>query len=61
MKMDMQRRILTTICQMYYEQNLTQQQIANKTGLTRMKISRSLQKQRIWALSELLLIIAVYI
>lgn len=46
MKMDMQRRILTTICQMYYEQNLTQQQIANKTGLTRMKISRSLQKAK---------------
>lgn len=31
---------------MYYEKNMSQQQIANSTGLSRMKISRSLQKAK---------------
>lgn len=42
----MDRRILISICQMYYENNMSQQEIANITGLSRMKISRSLQKAK---------------
>lgn len=42
----MDRRLLISICQMYYENNMSQQQIANATGLSRIKISRSLQKAR---------------
>lgn len=37
---------MISICQMYYENNMSQQQIANATGLSRMKISRTLQKAR---------------
>lgn len=42
----MEKRLLLAICQMYYEQNMTQQQISKETGLSRMKISRTLQKAR---------------
>lgn len=42
----MLRRLLTTICQMYYEQNLTQSQIADKLKLSRMQVSRYLRKSK---------------
>ncbi|MEK4298590.1 sugar-binding transcriptional regulator [Oceanobacillus sp. FSL W8-0428] len=42
----MDHRLLISICHMYYEKNMSQQQIANSTGLSRMKISRSLQKAK---------------
>ena len=42
--MDMQRRTMTMISKLYYEENMTQQQIAKQTGLSRMKVSRILQK-----------------
>ena len=44
--MDMQRRTMTMISKLYYEENMTQQQIAKQTGLSRMKVSRILQKAK---------------
>lgn len=44
--MDMQRRTMTLISKLYYEENMTQQQIAKQTGLSRMKVSRILQKAK---------------
>lgn len=44
--MDNERRQLIEICDAYYNDGLTQQQIANQTGLSRMKISRLLQKAK---------------
>jgi deoxyribonucleoside regulator len=42
----MDQRLLISICQMYYEENMSQLQIANATGLSRIKISRLLQKAK---------------
>ena len=44
--MDIERRLLTRICYWYYEENKTQQEIARLEGLSRIKISRLLQKAR---------------
>ena len=44
--MDMQRITMTMISKLYYEENMTQQQIAKQTGLSRMKVSRILQKAK---------------
>jgi DNA-binding transcriptional regulator LsrR (DeoR family) len=44
--MDLGRRLVTQVCHLYYEQNLTQQEIGRLTGLSRMKISRLLQKAK---------------
>lgn len=41
-----QIRLLAKICQMYYMQDMTQQQIADATGLSRSKVSRSLSLAR---------------
>ena len=40
------RRLLTKTAQMYYEENKTQQEIANRYGVSRPSISRFLQKAR---------------
>ncbi|WP_313578243.1 sugar-binding transcriptional regulator [Lacrimispora sp.] len=44
--MDMQRRLLITVCQKYYIENMTQQQIAAALDISRMKVSRLLQKAK---------------
>ena len=41
-----ERRLLTKTAQMYYEENKTQQEIANRYGVSRPSISRFLQKAR---------------
>lgn len=41
-----ERRLLTKIAQMYYDENKTQQEIANRYGVSRPSISRFLQKAR---------------
>ena len=45
-KMDLQRRQLAQISFLYYEKNLTQQEISKMTGLSRIKVSRLLQKAK---------------
>ena len=44
--MDLQRRQLTQISFLYYEKNMTQQEISKITGLSRIKVSRLLQKAK---------------
>ncbi len=44
--LDLQRRLLTKICYLYYEKNLTQQEISRQTGLSRIKVSRMIQKAK---------------
>jgi len=44
--MDIERWLLTRICYWYYEKTKTQQEIADLEGLSRMKVSRLLQKAR---------------
>ena len=44
--MDLQRRQLAQISFLYYEKNLTQQEISKMTGLSRIKVSRLLQKAK---------------
>lgn len=44
--MNMKRREMVRICRMYYEENMTQQQIAKKMDFSRMKISRLLQRAK---------------
>ncbi|WP_313578234.1 sugar-binding transcriptional regulator [Lacrimispora sp.] len=44
--MDMHRRELVAVCQLYYVENKTQQQIAALMGLSRVKVSRLLQKAK---------------
>ncbi|HWQ77295.1 MAG TPA: sugar-binding transcriptional regulator [Anaerovoracaceae bacterium] len=40
------RRLLVQISRLYYEENMTQQQIANKLNVSRMSVSRSIQKSK---------------
>jgi deoxyribonucleoside regulator len=40
------KRLMIQVSHMYYELNMTQQQIANQLGISRMSISRILQKAR---------------
>lgn len=42
----MERRFLVSIAQMYYEKNMSQQEIANQMNVSRVKISRSLKKAK---------------
>jgi DNA-binding transcriptional regulator LsrR (DeoR family) len=42
----MERRLLITIAQMYYEKDLTQKEIAAALGLSRIKVSRAIQKAK---------------
>ncbi|MDR2553624.1 MAG: hypothetical protein LBD31_10745 [Treponema sp.] len=42
----MERRLITQICYLYYERNKTQQEIAALEGISRIKVSRLLQKAR---------------
>jgi deoxyribonucleoside regulator len=44
--MDLQRRQLAQISFLYYEKNMTQQEISKITGLSRIKVSRLLQKAK---------------
>lgn len=44
--MDNEKRLLIQVCDAYYYEGKTQQQIANQLGLSRMKISRLLQKAK---------------
>ena len=44
--MDLQRRQLTQISFLYYEKNMTQQEISKITGLSRIKVSGLLQKAK---------------
>lgn len=44
--MDMDRRRMMLVSKLYYEDNMTQQQIARQMDLSRMKISRILQKAK---------------
>ena len=44
--MDLQRRQLTQVSFLYYEKNMTQQEISKITGLSRIKVSRLLQKAK---------------
>lgn len=44
--MDMDRRRMVLVSKLYYEDNMTQQQIAKQMNLSRMKISRILQKAK---------------
>ena len=44
--MSIERRLLTRICYWYYEKAKTQQEIADIEGLSRMKVSRLLQKAK---------------
>lgn len=46
MMADNEKRILTKIAHMYYDENMTQQEIANKFGVSRPSVSRLLQKAR---------------
>jgi DNA-binding transcriptional regulator LsrR (DeoR family) len=44
--MEFDKRLIANVCYLYYEQNLTQQTIAKQVGLSRIKISRLLQKAK---------------
>lgn len=44
--MELSKRLLANIAWMYYEKNMTQQRIAEATGINRMKVSRLLQKAK---------------
>ncbi len=44
--MDMNRRMLVQVSKMYYEDDMTQQQIAERVNVSRMKVSRLLQKAK---------------
>lgn len=41
-----EKRLLTKVAQMYYDENKTQQEIADKYGISRPSVSRLLQKAR---------------
>lgn len=40
------KRILVKVAYMYYDENMTQQEIADKLGVSRPSVSRMLQKAR---------------
>lgn len=44
--MDMKRRSMVLVSKLYYEDNMTQQQIAKQMDISRMKVSRLLQKAK---------------
>ncbi|MDO4522133.1 MAG: sugar-binding domain-containing protein [Eubacteriales bacterium] len=44
--MDINRSEMVHVCRLYYEKNMTQQQIASEMNISRMKVSRLLQKAR---------------
>ncbi|MDR1389752.1 MAG: winged helix-turn-helix transcriptional regulator [Treponema sp.] len=44
--MELNKRLMINICGLYYEQDLTQQEIAKQLGLSRIKVSRLLKKAK---------------
>lgn len=44
--MDMNRRLMALISKLYFKDGMTQQQIAKKFDISRMKVSRTLQKAK---------------
>jgi DNA-binding transcriptional regulator LsrR (DeoR family) len=46
-------RLLTKVSKLYYEQNLTQQQIAERLHLSRPKVSRLLQQAQDWGVVQI--------
>ncbi len=42
------KRILTKVAHMYYDESMTQQEIANKLGVSRPSVSRLLQRKIYW-------------
>lgn len=46
MEMKDDKRLLIKVCKMYYEEDMTQSQIANATGIYRTTVGRMLKKAR---------------